>query len=129
MSPQDPWEWNVEKVSLELARITNDHTVGELAQMHRISGKCLLTAMTLRNLKEEVGIIPLGTRVEIMWEVRLWRRKSRGYDEYVDREDKQRKKDKLKDLVWQHELEQEFRQIGGKLRGRSLSPLPDLHLM
>ena len=132
-SPEDPWDWSVNDVSRELVQATDNYTVGQLARLHHIDGKCLLTSLTLRNLKDEIGIVPFGIRVTIMRTVEMWRGNSRQYSEHRYCQDNQRKRDTLRDLVQQHELEREFRQITGstlrrRSRSRSLSPLPDLDL-
>jgi len=154
---EDPWEWDVDQVARELARTTDSQTVGEAIRLNRIDGECLLTILTRENLKDEIGILAFGTRGAIMRQVELWRRKSKQYMEYVERQEKQRMKDRLKDLVQDHQLQREFRRIIGETnkdgegssgrltrlampvgRGegrlenkkrRSLSPLPDLGSM
>lgn len=148
---EDPWEWDVEQVARELVRITDDQGVGEAIQLNRIDGECLLTILTRQNLKDEVGIVAFGTRGAIMRQVELWRRKSRQYTEYVEGQDKQRMRDRLKNLVQDHQLQREFKRIigetnrdeeksggrlavptwkgEGRLDRRSLSPLPDLGSM
>ncbi|KAF8428586.1 P-loop containing nucleoside triphosphate hydrolase protein [Tirmania nivea] len=150
---EDPWEWDVDKVACELVRITDDQTVGEAIRLNRIDGGCLLTILTRENLKDEVGIIAFGTRGVIMRQVELWRRQSRQYVDYVEGQDKQRMKARLRDLVQDHRLQREFKRIiadtsrdeerssdrltvpvgrgEGRLENkrRSLSPLPDLESM
>lgn len=130
-SPADPWDWTVNDVSTELVQATDNYTVGQLTRLHHINGKCLLTSLTIRNLKDEIGIVAFGIRVTIMRTVEMWRSTSRQYGEHRYRQDTQRRRDTLRVLVQQHEVEREFREITRikvRRRSRSLRPLPDLDL-
>ncbi|RPB21114.1 hypothetical protein L211DRAFT_452809 [Terfezia boudieri ATCC MYA-4762] len=109
--PRDPWDWSVDQVSRKLSRVTNNHTVGELIRLSQINGECLLTELTRENLKDDVGIIALGTRVVVMRVVLEWRKSSAKYTQYRERV-----------LAQECELRRAWLQE----RSGSLSPLPDL---
>ncbi|KAF8449569.1 hypothetical protein BGX38DRAFT_1187831 [Terfezia claveryi] len=64
--PEDPWDWNVGQVSHELARVTYNHTVGELILLNEVNGEYVLTELSCQSLKDDVGIVALGTRVAVM---------------------------------------------------------------
>ncbi|KAF8449568.1 hypothetical protein BGX38DRAFT_1142614 [Terfezia claveryi] len=109
--PRDPWYWSVDQVSRKLSRVTNNHTVGELTLLAQINGECMLTELSRENLKDDVGIIALGTRVVIMRVVMEWRKRSAKYKEYRER-------------VLAQECE--LRRAWVQERSGSLSPLPNL---
>lgn len=113
----DPWNWDVERVCREILQATGDHGATESMRANRISGDSLLTIIDRGNLKNEIGIVPLGTRGTIVRYIDLWRQNSPRYKDYVARKDQQRFREKLKSLVHEHQLQHQFHQLIGSGQG------------
>jgi len=122
--PDDPWEWDVEQAAHELVRITGIHAVGEAFRAHRIDGACLLTAITKESLKTEVGIIPIETREVILKQVMCWRARSECYAVYAEGGNQRRMNDRLKGLVEDYRLQQEFKRVIWEVEQRRVTGWP-----
>ncbi|KAF8453598.1 hypothetical protein BGX38DRAFT_1268405 [Terfezia claveryi] len=106
---EDPWEWDVDQVARELVLATGKNIVGKAIQLSKVDGECLLTTLTRKNLKSDVGIFAFGTRVTIMKKVEAWRKESRRYAEYMRDQDERIMRENLRDMIQeQQELERIF---------------------
>lgn len=124
----DPWNWDVERACHEVFRVTGDHGATESMRANRISGDSLLTIIDRENLKNEIGIVPLGTRGTILRYIDSWRQDSQKYKDYVACQDQQQFREKLKILVHEHQLQHQFNQLIGSGQGEFIRELglPDL---
>ena len=126
----DPWNWDVERVCHKIFQATGDHGATESMRANRVSGDSLLTIIDRENLKNEIGIVPLGIRGTILRYIDMWRQSSQKYKDYVARKDQQQFREKLKSLVHEHQLQHQFHQLIGSGQGDFIRELdlPDLDL-